>query len=135
MDESPTAETVQRFRQATGLGWMASKRFLIEQSPELCARIVRAGEEQERSGSYHDPIGDDSAFASDVAAAREKAERIVQWENARKKRRCEALGLDAVLSVNSGWDGLRIDVITQKLLQRKGIQWYRRMEMSPHCCF
>lgn len=131
MAEPPTAETVQLFRRATGLGWMASKRFLIEESPELCARIIRAGEEQGRSHGLHDPLEGDPAFAADIAAARERAMSIARWQITRHNRRWAALG-SSLKSVDGSRDlPLLRDVIMQKLLQRKGIRWYRPMEMNP----
>lgn len=135
MSDVPNAAAVRRFRQSTGMGWMAAKRFLSEQSPELCARIIRAGEEQIGECGRYDPIEDDPAFAAAIAAARERAGSIAQKEFSRRKRRHDASGADFVFVGSSRDLPLWTAVIMKKLLQREGIQWYTRMEMNPCSAF
>lgn len=45
MNPAAKAETVKRFREATGMGWMAAKLFFAGRSAELCERILRAHQE------------------------------------------------------------------------------------------
>jgi len=135
MSDVPDAETVSQFRKATGMGWMAAKRFLSEESPELCWRIIRAGEEQVGECGLYDPIEDDPAFSAHIAAARERARRIAQKEISRRERRHHASGWDSAFVVSPRDLPLRTAVIMKKLLQREGIQWYTRMEMNPCSAF
>jgi hypothetical protein len=130
MNTVPKAETVKLFREATGMGWMASKLFFAGRSPELCERILRAHQEQ-GSQTLHDPIEDDPQFKEAIVRAREEAERdhrgwIVQHnqelldEGHAKEIRDWPLG-----SCHRIWK------LMKEPLKKVGISWYSPGEMNP----
>ena len=127
---SPKAEIVKRFREATGMGWMESKLFLVGRSAELCERILRAKEEQE-ANTLHDPIEDDPEFKDTIAVVREKAEAIVRAEILKRNENLIASGRDRDVHEWPLGTCHKIWRIMKEQLEEKGIQWYSLADMNP----
>ena len=91
---APKADVVKRFREATRMGWMASKHFLKTESPELCERILEAGEKQPGADTLHDPIEDHPDYKEMIEALRETIEKEVREEIAfeNEERCCSSFG-------------------------------------------
>jgi hypothetical protein len=68
-----------RLRQATGTGVSDSRLFLLNKSPELVDRIVRAHETQSER-TLHDPIEDDPEFSHAIAEADREVDNLVKDE-------------------------------------------------------
>jgi hypothetical protein len=71
----PKAETVKRFREATGMGWMESKLFFVGRSAELCERILRAHQEQ-GGGILHDLMKMIQSSSSGLRSSEKQRSRI-----------------------------------------------------------
>jgi hypothetical protein len=134
MSTVPRAETVKRFRQATGMGWMAAKLFLAGRSDELCERILRAHQEQ-NSRPLHDPIEDDPEFKERVAAARDAAEQDHRAWIAEDNRSLQEAGREREISEWRRGSCFRIWKLMKEDLSQAGISWYSPADMNPDFIF
>jgi hypothetical protein len=128
---TPKAEIVKRFREATGMGWMASKLFLAGRSPELCERILDARLQQPESGTLHDPIEDHPDYAATFVAIRDLTEKELREEIALKNAARRDTGDDAVLRE---WPLGTCHLMWRRMKDRlaaEGITWYSLAEMNP----
>jgi hypothetical protein len=128
---SPKAETVKRFREATGMGWMASKLFLAGRSPELCERILDARIQQPGSNTLHDPIEDHPDYADTFVAIRDLTETELREEIALENAARRDARADMVLPE---WPRGTCHLMWRRMKERlaaEGITWYSLAEMNP----
>jgi hypothetical protein len=128
---APKAEIVKRFREATGMGWMASKLFLAGRSPELCERILDARLQQPESCTLHDPIEDHPDFAETFAAIRELTEKELREEIALENAARRDTGDDTDLRE---WPLGTCHLMWRRMKDRlaaEGITWYSLADMNP----
>jgi hypothetical protein len=127
----PKAEIVKRFREATGMGWMASRLFLAGKSPELCERILDARLQRLVSLTLHDPIEDHPDYAATIAAIRDSTEKEVRKEIELENAARRDAGDDTFLR---DWPLGTCHLIWRRMkdkLAAKGITWYSPAEMNP----
>jgi hypothetical protein len=125
------AEIVKRFREATGMGWMASKLFLAGRSPELCERILEARLQQPGSITLHDPIEDHLDYAETFVEIRELTEKELREEIAfRNAARRDAGDTTALREWPLGTCHLMWRRMKDRLAA-EGITWYSPAEMNP----
>jgi hypothetical protein len=128
---SPKAEIVKRFREATGMGWMASKLFLAGKSPELCERILEARVQQPGENTLHDPIEDHPDYAATIATIRMTVEVEIREEIARENAVRRASGNATVLI---DWPRGTCHLMWRRMKERlatKDITWYSLADMNP----
>lgn len=128
---SAKAEVVKRFREATGMGWMASKLFLAGRSAELCERILEARVQQPEANTLHDPIEDHPDYAETIAAIRDETEKELRDEIAHKNAERRASGDDTALR---DWPLGTCHLMWRRMKERlaaKGVTWYSIAEMNP----
>ncbi|WP_038165282.1 hypothetical protein [Verrucomicrobium sp. BvORR106] len=132
---APKADVVKRFRKATRMGWMASKHFLMTESPELCERILEAGEKQPGADTLHDPIEDHPDYKEMIEALRETIEKEVREEFALENEERRAAGQDTHLR---DWPLGTCHLMWRHMKDRlaaKGITWYSPTELNPGAIF
>lgn len=128
---SPKAEAVKRFREATGMGWMASKLFLAGRSPELCERILDARLQQPEARTLHDPIEDHPNYSEIIATIRDSIEKEIRDEIALKNSARRNKGDDTALR---DWPLGTCHLLWRRMKKRlasEGITWYSLADMNP----
>jgi len=130
MNPVSKSETLKRFREATGMGWMQAKLFFGGRSAELCARILRAHQEQ-AGPMYHDPIEDDSEFKVQIATARKAAEWNHRAWIADYNQKLRDSGHERHIRDWPLGSCHRIWKLKKDYLSERGISWYSPAEMNP----
>jgi hypothetical protein len=131
----PKADVVKQFHQATRMGWMASKRFLMTENPELCERILEAGKKQSGADKLHDPIEDHPDYRELIATLKVTIEKEVREEMAREIEKQRAAGGDTHLRE---WPLGTCHLMWRRMKDRlaaKGVTWYSPAELNPGCIF
>jgi DNA-binding protein H-NS len=130
MKATPKAETVKRFREATGMGWMSAKLFFSGRCAELCERILRAHEEQ-RDRILHDPIEDALEFKEQVLKARAKAEADQNEWVAEHNKKLRESGRAREIRERPLGSCHRVWMLMKEELKARGVSWYSPAEMNP----
>ena len=130
MKPTPRAETLMRFREVTGMGWLQTKLFFAGRSDVLCERILRAHQEQ-TGHTFHDPIEDDSQFKDHIAKARTAAEQNQkEWVSERNQKLRDSGHGQLVREWPLG-SCHRIWKLMKEDLKQHGISWYSPAEINP----
>jgi hypothetical protein len=126
------AETVKLFREATGIGWMESKRLLQGYPPALRERVLRHIQYLPRDGGYrlHDPIEHDPEHAATIARMR----RDITAEIG--ERRCGPAYIaprePGLFPERSGvYPGILHHLMRERLAAL-GIDWYSPFDLNPN---
>jgi len=130
MSFPPKAETVRRFREATGMGWMEAKLFFARRGAELCERILRAHQEQGKK-PLHDPTEDDPELRERIAVARQAAEQTHRQWIAEHNRELRESGRERKIGAWPLGSCHHIWKILKENLKGHGISWYSPAEMNP----
>jgi hypothetical protein len=128
---STKSQIVKRFREATGMGWLASKFYFAGRSPGLSERILEARIQHPGAKTLHDPIEDHPEHAETISMIREAMERELREEIA-----CKNAALRSAGSVAGprDWPLGTCHLMWRRMKERlaeRGITWYSVAEMNP----
>jgi hypothetical protein len=128
----PTAQEVKLFHEASGMGWMTAKSFLMTQSPELCERILAARRLNPEAMTLHDPLEDNPKYAQMIKSLYNSIQAELRESMISESKQ------EKEMANFREWPLGTCHLVWRKLkeeLASKGLVWYSPAELNPTHAF
>lgn len=128
----PTAQEVKLFHEASRLGWMQARSFLMTQSPELCKRILAARRLYPEASILRDPLEDNPEYSQMIKSLYNSIEEELREKMTSKSK------LGSEMANFREWPLGTCHLIWRRLkeeLATQGLVWYSPAELNPTHAF